>query len=208
MANSNIFSSMIKQILNIAKITFLAILLTINTISAKAQEWNIDKNHSSVSFEITHFFTPVKGNFRDFTGELSFDPDNLANSSASFTVKISSVDTDNDKRDSDLESGNFFEAGKFPEMNFKSSQFMVGDAGYLIIGSLTIKNVTKEVEIPFKVLGIGMHPSKKGRQIMGIKAEFSINRNDYGVGTGNWTATAVVGDEVQITVILEANRNI
>jgi len=194
--------------LNPTKALLFLIILTSNINTAKAQEWNIDKNHSSVSFEVTHFFTPVKGYFNDFTGSLYFDADNLNQSSTNFTVKISSVDTDNAKRDSDLTSDSFFEAGKYPEMKFTSTKFVKNGDEYAIMGNLTIKGITKEVEVPFKVLGIGMHPSRKGRKIMGIKAEFSILRNDYGVGTGNWTATAVVGDEVLITVVLEANRNI
>jgi len=67
--------------------------------------------------------------------------------------------------------------------------------------------VTKDVTIPFKILGEMQHPMKKGTLVSGIQLETTINRNDYGVGSGSWAATAVVGDEVDIKVTLELTRN-
>jgi polyisoprenoid-binding protein YceI len=196
-----------KQMLNLSKVIVLGLFLSFTTIDAVAPTWNIDNNHTSISFEVTHFFTPVAGSFKDFDGTLNFDPENLAGSSAYFTVQIASVETDNDKRNGHLQSEDFFNAKKYPEMKFISTSFTKNDDNYILNGNLTIRDITKEISIPVKVLGIGDHPMKKGKLITAMRAEFSLNRNDYGVGSGSWAATAVVGDEVKINVLLEANRN-
>lgn len=205
--NKFILNKHYNGMLNTIKIMVLGTLLSFTTLTVKAPGWNIDKNHSTFNFEITHFFTPVQGTFKDFNGELFFDPNDLATSSANFSVKVSSVDTNNDKRDDDLRSEHFFEAEKYPLMKFVSSSFKNDGDSYVITGNLTIKDVTKEVKVPFKVLGLGQHPMKKNKVITALKGEFTLNRNDYGVGTGNWAATAVVGDEVKVSILLEASRN-
>lgn len=196
-----------KQMLNLSKVIVLGLFLSFTTIDANAPTWNIDNNHTSISFEVTHFFTPVAGSFKDFDGALNFDPENLAGSSADFTVQIASVETDNDKRNGHLQSEDFFNTKKYPEMKFRSSSFTKNGDSYTLNGNLTIRDISKEISIPIKVLGIGEHPMKKGKLITAMRAEFSLNRNDYGVGSGNWAATAVVGDEVKVSVLLEANRN-
>lgn len=190
-----------------AKIIALGIFMSFTTIRVEAPEWNIDNSHTSISFEVNHFFTPVAGSFKDFEGNLSFDAENLEGSSANFTVQMASVETDNDKRNGHLQSEDFFDAKKYPEMKFVSTSFTKNGSEYTVNGNLTIRDITNEVSVPVKVLGLGDHPMKKGKLITAMRAEFSLNRNEYGVGTGSWAATAVVGDEVKVSVLLEANRN-
>jgi len=79
-----------------------------------APQWEVDYDHSSISFTITHFFTPVNGAFDKFTGSISFDPEQLATSSAEFTIEISSLNTKNAKRDGHLQSKDFFNAEQWP----------------------------------------------------------------------------------------------
>jgi polyisoprenoid-binding protein YceI len=169
--------------------------------------WSVDKAHSSVSFEINHFFTPVEGRFNDFTIELNFDPSEPENGYISTEVIIESVNTSNEKRDSDVRSKNFFDAAKYPFMIFNSSSIKkTGDNEFAVNGNLKIKGVTREIEIPFKILGIMDHPFKKGSELMSIRSEFTVNRTDYEVGTGDWMRTNVVGDEVKIKILIEATR--
>lgn len=193
--------------LKFAKIIALGLFMSFTTYEAQAPEWNIDNSHTSISFEVNHFFTPVAGSFKDFEGNLSFDDENLEGSSAIFTVQIASVETDSDKRNGHLQSEDFFDAKKYPEMKFSSTSFTINGDDYILNGELTIRDITKDVSIPVEILGLGDHPMKKGKLITAMRAEFSLNRNDYGVGSGSWAATAVVGDEVKISVLLEANRN-
>ena len=185
----------------------IGLLLSFNTTEPDAPSWNVDKAHSSLSFEVTHFFTPVNGHFKEFQTELRLDPDNLEGSYASVVIKVTSINTDQAKRDKHLQSEDFFNAASFPEIKFESSKFSKTADGYLLSGYLTIRDVKKEIDIPFEVLGMGEHPMKKGKLITAIQGELILNRNDYGVGTGSWAATAIVGDEVKISVVLEADRN-
>jgi len=174
-----------------------------------APEWNIDKAHSSISFTISHFFTPVYGSFDAYEGKLIFDPEDLGSSKVEFTVDITSINTKNEKRDADLQSDNFFNAKKWSTAKFVSEKFeSKGDGKFLVHGNMTIRDVTKHVAIPLDLLGMVDHPMRKGTKIASFKSEFSLNRNDYGVGTGNWVATTVVGDEVTVTLLFEVNRKV
>lgn len=184
----------------------MALLFSFTTTNLLAQSWNIDAKHSKISFEINHFFTPVEGFFNDYKGELNFDEANLEESSVNFNVQVASVQTDSKKRDGHLQSSDFFDAANYPEMKFVSTSISKTDEGFVANGELTIRDVTKSVEVPFKVLGKGDHPMKKGVEIIALKAGFKINRNEYGIGSGSWAATAVVGEEATIKVVIEGNR--
>ncbi|WP_338763282.1 YceI family protein [Bernardetia sp. ABR2-2B] len=174
---------------------------------ADATKWKVDDSHSSISFAIDHGFVPTTGRFDKFKGNLNFSPENLADSKADFTIDINSVNTQEPKRDKHLKSKDFFNADKYPSMTFVSSKFTkVDDKNYIAHGKLTIREVTKNIELPFKVLGIGQHPAFKNKTVMGIKAKTTIDRTDYEVGTGSWAATAIVGDEVEITIIMELHN--
>lgn len=171
-----------------------------------ATPWNIDKTHSNLNFQVTHFFTPVNGKFHEYNSEIYFSPDNLEESSISVEVMVGSIDTNNEKRDGHLQSDDFFNAEKFPKMTFKSNKITgEGDNSFIAHGTLTIKDVTKEVQLPFTLLGVKDHPMKENTKVAGIKGSLSIDRTAYDVGVGDWAATAVVGDEVDIDFALELN---
>ncbi|MFH5831319.1 YceI family protein [Halalkalibaculum sp. DA384] len=174
-----------------------------------ATAWEIDKAHSKISFEVTHFFTPVSGQFTDYNSDINFDPDNLGESSVDVEIQVSSIDTDNQKRDGHLQSGDFFNAAEYPTITFSSNEIVKksGQNEFAAIGTLTIKDVSREIELPFTLLGIRDHPMQENTQLADIKFTHSINRNDYDVGTGDWVATAVVGGEVDITGTLELNSS-
>lgn len=198
------------------KITLLfALCISIGLFSAfkplekplEATAWNIDKGHSSVVFAIRHYFSNVVGSFDEFEGTLKFDPEDLEGSSVEFRIKVASVNTKNERRDGHLQSPDFFNAEEWPEMIFKSTDFTKDGEDYIAKGEMTIRDVTKEVEIPIKFLGQMEHPRREGAFIGGFSSEFTINRNDYGVGTGNFAATATIGAEVKVTLNLEVNRS-
>lgn len=201
------------------KLSTIALLVTIFftasafTITEPAAEettnataWNIDKAHSNLNFSVTHFFTPVNGKFHDYNAEIYFDPNNLGESSINVEVMVNSVDTNNEKRDGHLQSADFFNAEEFPTMTFSSDRITSeGDNQFVAHGTLTIKDVTKEIELPFTLLGVQDNPMKEGTKVAGIKGSLSIDRTDFDVGVGDWAATAVVGDEVDISFALELN---
>jgi polyisoprenoid-binding protein YceI len=186
---------------------FVLILGAFNSQAQQAKEWKLDKNHTSVTFAIKHFFSTVNGNFTEYDGSFNFDPENVTGSKFTFSIPVASVNTNNQKRDADLVSDNFFNAAKYPEIKFVSTKFEKKSKTELIVhGDLTIKDVTKRVAIPLKITGQMDHPMMKGTKILGLSFNTSINRTDYKVGTGNWATTMVVGDNVDIEINMELNR--
>jgi polyisoprenoid-binding protein YceI len=170
-------------------------------------KWNLDRSHSNVTFSIRHFFTPVVGKFTAYTIDLNFNPDDLANSNVTVDMDVNSVNTNNERRDGHLKTGDFFDAETYPKMTFKSSSITkTGDNQFLMRGDLTIRDVTKQIEIPFTLLGIGDHPSRANTQVAGLEGSFKINRLEYGVGSGDWVSTAVVSDELTVDIFLSVNR--
>jgi polyisoprenoid-binding protein YceI len=186
----------------------LITVFSINFLNAQqAHEWKLDKSHASVNFSINHFFSAVTGKFSDFDGSFYFDSNNPEGSNAEFTIKVASINTDDKKRDNHLQSKDFFDAKSYPEMKFVSSRIeKKSDKEFIAHGKLTIRDVTKEVALPFKVTGEMEHPKKKGTIILGLLIDYKLDRTEYGVGTGSWAATAVVGDEVRISIPLELTR--
>lgn len=169
-------------------------------------EWSIDTAHSNVNFTITHFFTPVDGSFEEYSSEILFDPNDLENSSIDVTIPVSSINTENERRDNHLKSEDFFNASEWPNIHFESNNIeQTGENQFVAHGELTIRDVTREFELPFELLGVMDHPMQEGQKVAGITASANLNRTDYGVGVGDWAATAVVGDEVNIQLNLELN---
>lgn len=172
----------------------------------EAKEWRIDGSHSAVNFKIRHFFTPVPGVFERWGGTLRFDPENLEGSSIDISIDVASVNTKNERRDRHLRTADFFEAETYPNITFVSNSIrQTGENTFVATGQLTIKETTKTIDLPFELLGTMPHPSRENTTVAGFKSELSIMRNDYGVGTGDYVQTAVIGNEVGIEIFLEVN---
>jgi len=170
--------------------------------------WKIDKVHSNIKFQVRHFFTPVEGSFEDYEGKIHFSPDDLAGSTIDVKIPIESINTKNKKRDGHLMSEDFFHAEKHPYMHFKSTSIKKakGKNSFVAKGTMTIRGEKKDFDLPFQLLGVQDHPMKDdGTKLAGIKSSFKINRTDYNVGVNDWAATAVVGDEVTVELLLELN---
>lgn len=169
--------------------------------AAEPATWTVDPAHSEVAFQVRHLFTPVRGQFNDFSGTLVYDPENPANSSVEVVVQADSIDTDNDKRDGHLRSPDFFAVEEHPILSFKSKKVaQVGD-NLAVTGDLTIRGTTKEVTIPVKVLGVLGDTA-------GFSTQFTVDRQEYGV---NWNRAldqggTLLGDEVTVDLAFEVNR--
>lgn len=178
------------------------------------EEWNVDNTHSAVTFEVNHFFTPVKGAFSDYDVSLTYDAENPANSSVTARIDVGSVDTENEDRDAHLMSADFFDAERYPYITFESTSIREVAPGRLVAtGPLTIKEESREVELTIDVLGIQELPEDVSQMLGGVtevasfRAGTTIDRRDFDVGVGNWAATFVVGGEVDIAIALEANQS-
>jgi polyisoprenoid-binding protein YceI len=192
----------------------LAGVVTLGATAEASPEaiWNVDESHTEVNFEVRHFFTPVNGSFRDFDITLDYDPENPESSQVDATIQVASVDTGNDDRDQHLRTADWFNAEEWPAITFESRSVRSEGPNQLVaVGDLTIKDVTREVEMPIEVLGIQEIPPEMqemigAEQVASFRANLEIDRRDYDVGTGRWAETAVVGAPVNIEIVLEAGR--
>lgn len=181
-----------------------AMLVFAGPVLAETNAWVIDKVHSNIYFDIRHTYATVRGQFDEFSGTVRFNPENKLAGAVNFTVDVASINTYIDERDKHLRSADFFDAEKFPHMTFKSSRVrQVEENRYMLEGELTIKGVSKPVSIPFTYLGLRDNPLEKGKMVAGFEAEFSLNRLDYNVGSGQFAKMGVVGETVRVLVTLE-----
>lgn len=186
---------------------FTATLFSFTVQAQDSGMWMLDKAHTSVNFTINHFFSEVKGNFKDFDGSFQLDPKNPASGEISFTIKVNSINTENVKRDTHLKSSDFFDVETYSEITFVSTKLEpTSNNEFLAHGNLTMRGVTKKVSLPFKITGEMEHPMMKGTMILGLLLNTTLNRTDYNIGTGSWATTMVVGDEVKINIPMELNK--
>jgi polyisoprenoid-binding protein YceI len=167
-----------------------------------AQDFKIDPVHSSANFAVKHMLvSTVRGRFAGaVNGAIHYDPADIGKSSVTAVIAAASIDTDNQMRDNDLRSAHFFDVEKYPELKFQSTKVEKRGDGYVAIGNLTIKDVTKQIELPFTLTEADV----KGRKKLGVEAGITINRLDYHV---NYDPTgAAVGKDVKIELDLEANQ--
>lgn len=175
-------------------------------------EWNVDSTHSKVGFSVRHFFTPVEGSFDQYSAKLVWDRENPANSVINTTIQVDSINTGNADRDGHLMTPDFFDAHTWPEITFRSTAVEAQGDDLLVTGDLTIKDVTRQVQMPVRLLGVQELAPEMQQMFGGIvevvsfEAELEVDRRDFGVGTGGWAETAVVGGPVTITIQIEANR--
>lgn len=193
-----------KKILSL--VLFAALYVSVS--SARAEEiYKLDPVHSSITFKVRHFFSYVTGSFTKFEGTINVDPDHPEKSTVTATIDAASVNTQNEQRDEDLRGVDFFNVAKFPTITFKSKSVKQtgADAGD-IVGDLTMHGVTKEITLHAKFLGKGK--GMGGKSISGWSvAPEPIKRSEYGL---TWSkaveGTAVVGEEVTISIDIEAGK--
>jgi len=170
--------------------------------------WTVDPIHSSVGFKIKHMMiATVRGQFNEFEGTIAAAADDPANSHASGTVKVASIDTGNADRDAHLRSPDFFDAERSPEITFESTRIRhVEGASFALTGNLTIKGVTREVEMEATVDGADTDPW--GMDRVGISVRGSINRTEFGLKWQERLAAGglLVGEDVGIRIDISAIR--
>ena len=187
---------------------FISITLLMSSyVYASMPEWKIDPAHSGIYFRIGHIYSSVNGFFPDFEGDIKFDPSNLKESRFAFKVKVKSINTNNGKRDGHLLSDEFFDAKKFPEMSFVSNTIThVGANNYNVVGTMTVKDVSKTISLPFIYFGFKQHPFNPKLDVAGFEAHMNIDRLEYNVGNGKFYKLGVVGKEADVLITIEATR--
>lgn len=183
---------------------FFAIFLIFLTVSAYAEQYEIDSAHSAVTFKVRHLLGFVNGSFDQFEGRFHYIPNKPEDWSVEATIQTESVNTKNDQRDNHLKNADFFDVINFPVMTFKSTKVTDYSNGKAKLhGLLNLHGVEKPVTLDLQVFGTDRDPW--GNYLAGFSAATVINRKDFGLV---WNQAAesgklLVGDEVFISIDVE-----
>jgi len=167
-----------------------------------AGTWTIDPSHSEVGFTVRHLMSKVRGQFESFAGTVTTG-DTLADTRAEATIDLNSVNTRDAQRDGHLRSADFFDVEHHGNMTFRATSFN----GTTATGDLTIKGVTRPVELDVEFLGTDVDPY--GNRKIGFEATAEISRKDFGVDFNVPLdgGKLLVGDKVSIVLSIQAALN-
>lgn len=170
--------------------------------------WRLDPAHTLVEFSARHLMVAtVKGRFTSVGGTVTLDPERPAEGSVAVEIDAASLTTGDDRRDGHLRSADFLDVEQYPTITFTSTTVEpAGGDRFKVHGDLTIRGVTRPVVLDAVYNGQTTNPW--GKQIVGVSAETTINRTDWGA---NWNVAleaggVLVGEQVRITIEAEAIR--
>lgn len=170
--------------------------------------WVIDPVHSEVLFKIKHLvISSVTGSFRKFEGNVISEETDFSNAKFALSIDVKSIDTNQSQRDEHLQSGDFFEADTYPEIIFDSTSFLkVNNNHYNMIGNLTLKGVTKPIELYVEYGGFendGHGNVKHGFEITGI-----VNRKEFGMSWNKITDKGGLGlgEDVKLIANIQISK--
>lgn len=184
--------------------------MTQNTLEQQKQStWAIDSAHSQVEFTVKHMMiTKVRGRFGELEGAIVLDNETPANSRVEVEIDASSIDTREPNRDEHLRSGDFLDVEHHPKLTFRSTRVegleLEDGSGFTVVGELTIRGTTKEVELDARFEGQGQDPW--GGERVAFSADTAIDRRDFGL-TWNQaleTGGVLVGNQVRIHLEAQA----
>ena len=163
--------------------------------------WKIDPHHTSVGFMARHMgLSKVRGQFTEFTGEVTGDPEDITSAQARFEVDMASVETGSPDRDGHLKGADFFDVEKYPTMVFQSKSISGSGGTYKVAGDLTIKGITKPVELEYEHGGEQTDPygnRKIGGSLSGtiLRSEWDLKWN-VPLDSGGW----LVSDKIALDI--------
>ncbi|OAL78353.1 polyisoprenoid-binding protein [Acinetobacter sp. SFB] len=189
--------------MNFKAITLGLAVASVATLSlAKPVAYQIDPQHSATVFSWSHFgFSTPSANFSDIQGTINVDNEKPANSSVNVNIPVSSINTNVKALDEHIQSAEFFDAAKYPNITFKSTKVQaLGKNKYKITGDLTVKGVTKPVVLDAMLNKQAVHPMTK-LQTVGFNATTSFNRSAFGISG----YVPNVGDKITVNITTEAS---
>lgn len=167
--------------------------------TAGANAWTVDKANSKIRFRSAFSGTAFEGGFSRWDAQINFDPKNLAASKAVISVDLASVSSGDSDRDEALPSADWFNVAKSPRAVFTTTAITGGTGGkYIAAGTLSLRGVTKPIVLPFTLSITGDTARMTGQVV--------LNRSQFGVGQGQFTAADTVPFEVTVPVTVVAKR--
>ncbi len=175
-----------------------AIVVLFSNLMMSQSSWNVDQSHSSINFSVGYLgISSVTGNFKKYDGNIKTNVSDFSDAKISFTVEVSSINTEIEARDNHLRSPDFFDAAKFSKMTFESTSFKKkGKNKFVLEGNLSIKAVTKKVS--FDVVYGGTAKDNYGNERVGMSLNGKVKRSDYQINGGQ----GFVGEEVNFILNL------
>ena len=177
----------------------------VSELGLTAGTWNIDPAHSEVAFVIRHLMTKVRGSFTEFSGALQI-AENVADSSATVEIQIKSIDTRNADRNAHIRSAEILDLDNHPVITFVTTGVRENGGGYLLDGTLTVRDVTRPITLDVEFNGTDTDPW--GGTRVGFSATTSISRKEYGIEFNIPLGgdKALLGDKVDIQLEVQAVR--
>jgi polyisoprenoid-binding protein YceI len=166
---------------------------------APAGTWNLDPVHSRVDFEISYLAGTFKGHFNEIAAELKVDGDRAA---LEGTTQVASIDVNDENLSAHLQSPDFFDAERYPELRFSAEDISLeGDGQVSVDGELTIRGVTK----PVTVTGTASAPISDpwGNERIGLNVSTKIDRTDFGINWNNPLPSGEPSLANDVTVLAE-----
>ena len=167
--------------------------------------WVVDPLHSEVHFKIKHLvISTVTGTFKKFAGTVTTEGEDFNNASIQFSLEVDSIDTNQSQRDEHLKSAEFFEANAYPEIKFQSTSFTnTGGNDYKLVGNLTMKGITKPVELDVEFGGSAK--DAWGNMKYGFEVTGKINRKDFGLTYSPLTETGglALGEDIKLSANIQ-----
>ncbi|WP_420387212.1 YceI family protein [Roseivirga sp.] len=186
----------------------LIMILTVFLVQgarAQSTQWEVDPVHSSIGFSIDHLVvSETVGHFNSYSADIKADKKDFTDASFEMRIKVESIDTKDDERDTHLKSEDFFHASKYPEIRFKGESFRkVGEGKYKVTGNLTMHGITKKVEFDAEFGGIVADPW--GGTRAGLKLSGTLDRYDYDLKYNSFLEAGglAIGREVRIECRVE-----
>ena len=167
-------------------------LLLVATVSCvSAADWDMDPTASRLEFVASFQQAAAPGEFREFTTRLRFDPDNLDAAQLDVAIKVTSADMYSTEINDAIRSPVWFDFDGFAIAEFSATSFERTDASHFVAhGSLHLKGFEQAVDVPFAWQQAGDKATMAG--------EFTVARATFGIGTGEWAATDIIGPDVKV----------
>lgn len=182
---------------------FLSSVLAFSLLgsAAFAKEFTLDKSHTNVGFKIKHLqISNVNGSFKDYNAVIDFDPKTFEFKKLEATIKVSSVNTENQTRDNHLLQDDFFKAKKYPDMTFVMKKYeKISNEKGKMTGVLTIAGVSKEVVLDTEIGGV--IKAKDGKEKVGFALNGLIKRSDFKFASS--TSTITLSDDIKLIIEAE-----
>ena len=172
------------------------------TFTSVSDNYTIDPGHTYIGWDVERFMVgEVTGNFNSYTAEINVEGDNLNTLQFNVTIDAASINSGHEVRDGHLKSEIWLDVENHPEIKFESTKVVhKEDNDFMVSGTFTIHGVSKDIEFPAIIQGPFKDPTQKWS--IGLKADFTINRMDYGIMFSKKmdNGTLFIGKDVKIKI--------